>query len=756
VLGLVVVLVVLAAVFGGGINERLTGGGFFDESSESRQADRALEEYFGAGPNNTAILFDPVDSFVSKTEPQLAALHRALEADPQVAALRSPIDLDTDELERWSLGNNHPMVGQRNKSAILTFTVLGDEDQVLEHVEHLQEQHGGVVDGVEHTFTNAGPVALQTREMAEADATRAELLTAPFTLVALLVVFGGLVAALLPLVIAVVAVLGTFLVLTLITGFSDVSVFARTLATSLGLGLGIDYSLFVVSRYREERAAGRNLEQAISRTLQTAGRTVAFSAATVAVSLAALFLFPVVYLRSFAWAGISVVLLAAAAAVVVLPTVLVVLGDRIDSLPVRRRKRQPLDADRFWSRQARRVLRRPIPYAVVVTAVLVIAALPFFGVSLSRIDDRVLPADASSRLAAEQIREQYPIWSTTDIIVTDFGLDDPDPARCYELTSEPCLALDAYARTLFELEGIAGVTTERGTYTPNPYVATAEFGFDGSVTSSAPLDVIRQASFIEPLAAPGATRIVLTFDRIEPISPEGEAVVGAIRDVDAPFDEVLVTGDSARLRDLNESVGARVPWALAWIAVSTIVVLILMLGAPLIPVKALVLNLLSLTATFGALVWIFQDGNLSGLLGFESSGSIDLFTPILMFCVAFGLSMDYEVFLLSRIKEEYDISGDNEHSVEVGLAKTGPIVTAAALLLALVFAAFATSEVLIPKMIGVGMVIAVLTDAFLIRATLVPAFMKLAGRANWWAPSWMRRWHLRWGMWEREPIELGD
>lgn len=306
----------------------------------------------------------------------------------------------------------------------------------------------------------------------------------------------------------------------------------------------------------------------------------------------------------------------------------------------------------------------------------------------------------------------------------------------------PCAELDRYARELFAIDGVDSVATERGVYTVNPYALGIP-------------DIKQLPSLTDPLVADDATRLVISMS-VEPISDEGAALIGRIRSVSSGFEHVLVTGDAARVKDLEDVLRRRLPWALAWVGGSTIVVLVLMLGSPLIPVKALLLNVLSLTATFGALVWVFQDGHLSGPMGFTATGSLDMYTPILMFCIAFGLSMDYEVFLLSRIKEEYDLSGDNDHAIEVGLGKTGPIVTAAATLLALVFAAIGTSSIAVVKMLGVGMVLAVVSDAFLIRATLVPAFMRLAGRANWWAPSWMRRWHLRWGMWESDPIGIGD
>lgn len=408
------------------------------------------------------------------------------------------------------------------------------------------------------------------------------------------------------------------------------------------------------------------------------------------------------------------------------------------------------------------MLRRPVPVALAVTVVLVLVGLPFLRANLSRVDDRVLPASAETRVAAEQVRTDYSSSQLggIEVVVPNFPSDDANPRRCYDVVEAACVDLDAYARALFEIEGVDSVSTERGIYTANLFamevpidVVAAELSGGGGGGSAVDLRIL--PSYTDAFADVGVTRLVLT-PAFEPISDEGEALVDTIRSLESPFGAVLVTGDAARVKDLGDVLSERIPWAIGWIAVSTIVVLILMLGAPLIPIKALLLNLLSLTATFGAMVWVFQDGNPSGVLGFDATGSIDMFTPILMFCIAFGLSMDYEVFLLSRIKEEYDISGDNERAVEVGLGKTGPIVTAAALLLALVFAAIATSSVTVVKMLGVGMVIAVISDAFLIRATLVPAFMKLAGSANWWAPSWLRRWHLRWGMWENEVIEIGD
>lgn len=763
VIGVAIAVVIVGAVLGGGVGDRLTSGGFLDDSSESSRADDGFTEMFEAGPSNAAFLVDPVEGFISGHTPQLGALMRALQDDPQVAQVQSPVDPETDELLAWPLPP-HPRIGFGGRRAVVSFTVLGDDDDIVEHLAALDDDLGGIHDGVDFKLTGAGPVAGAARETAEQDVKRAEAISAPVTLIALLIVFGGLVAALLPLMVAVVAIIGTFVVLTIVTGMTDVSIFARSLTTFLGLGLGIDYSLFVVSRYREELRSGHKIPVAIDRTLQTAGRTVLFSAATVAASLAALFMFPIVYLRSFAFAGIAVVTLAALTAVIVLPAVLVALGPRIDKLSVRQDKP---DRDRhelgFWGRQAQRVMRHPLPIAIGVTALLVVVGLPFSRVALTRIDDRVLPEGHSVREAADLVREDFSAGrlGRIEILVIDVRFDiEEGSGRCRGTLEGVCGELDSYTRTLFNLDDVENVSTEIGIYSLNA-VAYGSQPIDGAgegnaSASGVPINVHLAAEDNDPLAGDGATKLALV-PGVEPISPEGEALVQLIRSTPSPFDEVMVTGQSARLVDTKDALTSGLPWAIGWIAASTFVVLLLMTGTPLIPLKALLLNMLSLTATYGALVWIFQDGHMSGVLDFTATGGIDAFTPILLFCIAFGLSMDYEVFLLSRIKEEYDLTMDNDRAVAVGLGKTGGIVTAAAVLLALVFGAMATSGVVSLKMIGVGMVIAVLSDAFLIRATLVPAYMKLTGRANWWAPQWMRRWHLRYGIWEREPITItGD
>ncbi|MCA1708232.1 MAG: MMPL family transporter, partial [Actinobacteria bacterium] len=536
-------------------------------------------------------------------------------------------------------------------------------------------------------------------------------------------VFGSLVSAFLPLIVGGIAIVGALAVLRLITGFTDVSVFALNLVTMLGLGLAIDYSLFVVSRFREELAGGHEPRDAIAHTVRTAGKTVAFSALTVALSLAALMVFPLYFLRSFAYAGIAVVILAAAVAIVFLPALLVGLGPRLDSLSLWKRKPKPV-GEGFWHTIAMGVMRRPIPFATIVIALLLVFGAPFLGVDWGSADDRVLPADASSRVVSDQIRQNFSTNEATALSVVAPGLGDP---------AQRSPDIDDYALDLSGLDGVASVSALTGTYADGRRVTPPD-------ASS------------KRFAGADGTWLSISSNR-EAYSAAGEALVGDIRNLEAPF-ETQVTGQSADLVDLKQSLFDRVPLAAGMIAVSTFVLLFLVFGSVLVPIKAIVLNLLSLTATFGVAVWVFQEGHLSGALDFTATGSLEVTSAILMFCIAFGLSMDYEVFLLSRIKEEYDRTGDNTHAVAMGLERTGRIVTAAAVLIGVVFVLFGTSGVSIIKLIGIGLTLAVLMDATLVRAILVPAFMRLAGRANWWAPAWMRKVHNRYGLSEG-PAEAG-
>jgi RND superfamily putative drug exporter len=703
-----VIGVIVAGAFGGSVIQRLSNGGFTDPGSESQRAERVLNQSFHTGNPNLVLLVTARDGTVD--QPAVADAGRALTeeiaAEPGIQQAFS----------YWTLGSPQPLRSNDATQALVLVRIAGNEDQVRERVKELSP-----------TFTRSeGPISVavggqaevfrQVGAQVEEDLRRAETITFPIVLLLLILVFGSVVAAGLPLAMGALAVVGTLLVLRAIASLTDVSIFSLNLTTALGIGLGIDYSLFIVSRYREEMRRGLPAHEAVVRTVQTAGRTVLFSALTVAISLAALLIFPLFFLRSFAYAGIAVVTLALIGAIVFLPALLAALGSRVDLLVLWRRAPKEV-GEGMWHRIATFVMRRPVPIALSVVAVLVVLGTPFLRASFGLPDDRVLPHTASSRRVQDQIRSNFSSEEASALSVVAPAVTASGPRRDVEV--------DRYARALSRLRDVARVDAGTGSYVdgrlvapPNP--ASSRFGSDSGTWLS-------------------------VVPSVEPLSEAGERLVNGIRSTRAPF-ETLVAGASAQLVDSKAAIFGRVPLAAALIALVTFVVLFLMTGSILVPVKALVLNLLSLSATFGAMVFVFQEGHFAGLLNFTATGTLDSAMPVLMFCIAFGLSMDYEVFLLSRIKEEHDAGADNVASVAVGLERTGRIVTAAAAILAVVFIAFATSEITFIKLFGVGMALAVIMDATLIRGALVPAFMRLAGRANWWAPRPLRRLYGRFGL----------
>ncbi len=698
-----------AGIFGGGVASSLSNGGFTDPDAESVAATDALAAEFGAAPPDMILLVGAPGGSVDDpaVEAEAAALTERLAASDHVTAVSS----------YWSLGSPAGLRSDTGGAALVFASVEGDEGEVLEHSAELAEEFRGDVGALEVAVGGPGPLFAEIQETIESDLIRAETIAFPVTLALLVVIFGSLVAAFLPLGVGVFAIVGTFFVLQVLTGFTEVSIFALNLTTALGLGLAIDYALFVVSRFREELAGGWDPQEAARRTVLTAGRTVVFSAGTVAVSLAAMLVFPLSFLRSFGYAGIAVVALAGVGAVVVLPALLAVLGHRIEKLRVRKVKATP-EGSGVWHRVATTVMRRPIPIATVVIVALVVLGSPFLDVRLAQSDDRVLAPGSAAREVGDALRSDFAAFEAASLDVVAVDADHSDAA--------------GLATTLSTLTDVARVDGPSGSYIGGAKVAEP---------GPASMRFLSEDGFY-----------LAVVPSVNPRSEAAEDLVAAVRAVDAPV-EFQVAGETAGLVDTKRALFSALPWALVIIATVTFVVLFLMFGSLLVPAKAVVLNLLSLSATFGALVWIFQDGNLAGVLNFTPTGALDLTMPILMFCIAFGLSMDYEVFLLSRIKEEHDAGADNETSVAMGLERTGRIVTAAAVLIAVVFVAFATSSVAMIKMFGLGMTIAVLVDAFLIRATLVPAFMRLAGEANWWAPAWMRRLHDRFGISESVALD---
>jgi RND superfamily putative drug exporter len=722
-----VLLFAVSGAFGGGVADQLSSGGFNDPDSESFKADDALLDTFGSGTPNLVLLVT-ADDGGSVDDPAVAAAGVAL--TEELAAE----DHVTNVVSYWTLDDAPPLKGRDGDRALVLARIEGDQNEVNHRVEDLADYQRSD-DGITVEVTGFAQVFSEVGTTIEDDLVRAESIALPITLVLLLLVFGTVVSASLPLAIGALSVVGTLAVLQLINMVTEVSIFSLNLTTAMGLGLAIDYSLFVVSRFREELHAGHEPHDAVRRTVQTAGRTVAFSAVTVAASLCALLVFPLAFLRSFAYAGVAVAFLAGAFSVVVLPAILAALGPNVDKLTIFKRSTQE-HREGFWHRMAIFVMRRPIPVAAGAIAVLLFLGAPFLNIDLSLPDDRVLPESAPSRQAADVLREEFSSGEAGAASVVARGIGDP------AALTEP---IGAYAASLAQLDGVSRVDAVTGSYCGE---GLADLGCQpGQLV--VPGGAGRYLAF--STAAGGGSTYLSVVPDVEPLSAEGEDLARAIRAADAPFD-VQVTGMSAQLVDTKDALFDRLPLAAGIIALVTFLVLFIQFGSVIIPIKAVILNLLSLSATFGAMVWVFQEGHLSDQLSFTAIGSIDSTTPILMFCVAFGLSMDYEVFLLSRIKEEYDRTGDNELAVARGLEHTGRIVTAAALLIAVVFISFASSQITFIKLFGVGLTLAVIMDAFLIRGTLVPAFMRLAGSWNWWAPAPLRRLHARIGI--REHVEL--
>ena len=709
----------LAGAFGSGAAGKMVEGGFVDRDSESARASDLIEREFDTRDPNLVLLVTADQGTVDDT----AAATAGLALTEELAAEEGVSDVAS----YWSLGSVPPLRSTDGRRALVLAVVDREAEGSRARVASISERYTRSGDGpVTVAVTGMAEIFRQVNHQVESDLTRAELIAFPLTLILLVLVFGSLVAASLPLAVGMLAIAGSLFVLWVVASLTDVSIFSLNLATMMGLGLAIDYSLFIVSRFREELRRGLEPHAAVQRTVMTAGRTVVFSAVTLAISLAALLVFPLAFLRSFAYAGIAVAAMAAAGAVVFLPALLAVLGHRVDSLSIRRHSART-DDEGMWHRIATFVMRHPVPVALAVIALLVLLGTPFLRIQFGIPDDRVLPESLSSRAAMDEIREGFASRETGALQVAV-----PDAGNLDERRGD----IDDYALRLSRIAGVARVDALTGVYTDGTPLYVDDMP-EGDLRDTVEATTQR-------FAGDGVTWLSVV-PSIEPMSPEGETLAKAVRGTDAPF-ETIVTGTAAELVDSKASLFSRLPLAAGLIALATFVLLFMLFGSVVVPLKALVLNVLSLSATFGAIVWVFQDGHFSGALGFTSTGTIAVSMPILLFCVAFGLSMDYEVFMLSRIKEEHDRTGDNTKSVALGLEKTGRIVTAAAVLISVVNAAFATSGVTFVKLMGVGMTLAVLGDAFIIRATLVPAFMRLAGEVNWWAPAPLRRFHTRFGI----------
>jgi RND superfamily putative drug exporter len=701
VVALSIAFVVFAGVWGTGVFGAMTGGGFNDPDSESTRAGEVAERELGRGGGDVVVLYSS-DALTVDDPAYADAVEQSLADLPGDVVQKSQTFFSTGAPQ---------LVSDDRRSTYAVLTLAGNEDRRTQGLEQIESELSAP--GLEIRLGGGTTINRDVNEQVGADIAKAETISMPILALLLVVIFGSFAAAGLPLAIGGVAILGSFAALRGFAQFTDVSIFAVNVVTITGLGLAIDYGLFMVSRFREEIRRQPDTETALARTMATAGRTVAVSGITVAVSLAGLLIFPQVFLRSMGFGGTSAVLIAMIAALTLLPALLAMLGPKVDAMSVRpwlrrvfRRAPRATTTDQgAWARIAHSVMRRPVIYTVVVTGLLVFLALPFLDAQFGGVDERALPEGTESRVVAETIRADFPP-STDGPIDAVLTLADPVDSAAGGA------ALRSYVQDVSAVPGVAAATV----------VDTAG--------STAHVD------------------IAYTGD---PLSTGARELVGEIRALPAPDGaEVLVGGQSADLEDLLDSLAALLPWMALFVVATTFVLLFLAFGSIVLPVKAVIMNILSLGASFGALVWIFQEGNLSGVLDFSPTGTIEATQPILVLAIVFGLSMDYEVFLMSRIREQYDLTGDNTTAVATGLQRTGGIITSAALLLLVVIGAFSLSGITFIKMIGVAMLIAIVVDATIVRVLLVPATMRLLGDANWYAPGPLGRLYARYGIRESD------
>ncbi|WP_406169483.1 MMPL family transporter [Streptomyces sp. NBC_00996] len=713
VLTLTVVAVVAMGAIGFGAFGKLLGGGFEDPSAPSARAQQLIDDKFG-GESNLVLLVRADKNGGGIDSPAVERAGRTLTSQFKGESTLANV------ISYWDTGSS-ALTSRDGKEALVLAHVKGDDTEQGDNASVIIKQYTGDRNGLTVEAGGEAAVGDEVPTQVAKDLALAESIAVPLILILLVIAFGSVVAALLPLVIGLIAIVGTFAELYVLGSLTNVSVFSINLTTALGLGLGIDYALLMISRFREHLAEGVDVPDALRHTVRTAGRTITFSAATVAAALAALLVFPQFFLRSFAYAGIGVVAIAAVSALLVIPALLAVLGHRINSgrLPWAQTVRSaeaPL-----WARLSRTVMRRPALTALPVLAVLLLAASPLLGVTFGTPDERVLPESAQSRQVATAVQHDF---------------TGSDESAVQIITTGPVAPADlrTYATALSRLDGAARVETSAGTYT------------DGRSDRPGPAAAA--------LGRPDAQRISVVTG-LTPKSDQAQDLVKAVRAVDAPGGtEALVGGTDARLVDSKASIADRLPYAIGLVAGTTFLILFLFTGSVVQPLRALVLNAISLTAAIGVMVWIFQDGHLASLLGFTPQ-PMDTSMTVLMFCIAFGLSMDYEVFVTSRIKELHDAGADTETAVTSGLSHTGRIVTMAAGLLAVSFFAFGTAHVSFIQMFGLGSGLAILIDAVAVRGVLVPAAMRLLGRTAWYAPKPLRAVHGRLGLTEgSSPAEV--
>lgn len=686
----VLTLFLIGIIAAGGVGSlafgKLDTGGYSDLGSESAEAATYLSEKFKVQEPVAILVIDSGNLDIA--DPEIASAAQALENRV------STVSGVSRTISYWSSGGVPSLKSNDSKAAYLfvyadvevndfkTYGSIGAE---------IQEKFEGKKGLLTIYASGGGVITNSINSKIGKDLKLAESIAIPLTFVLLAFVFGALVASAMPLVIGISAILGSFLLIFIFSLFTNVSVFALNLVTGLGMGLGIDYALLMVNRFREELHHGRSVEDSVIETVATAGKTVFYSGLTVLVTLSSLLLFPLNFLKSFGMAGVSVVTIAVLGALIALPALLAIIGEKIDKGVVRKSGITPKEDGR-WAHTARNVMKRPVIVSVGSLALLAILAAPVTHIAFAQIDSRVLPASHPSAIAGQVITDRFTSYEGSPIeVVFPDGVGKE-------------AELQTYLNQVSRVEGIARIAA------PEVY---------------------------------GSDIRVQVIPSISSRTPAAEELIRSIRALEKP-EGILIGGTAADFTDSQDGIARTLPWALGWVALSVLILIFIFTGSIILPIKAVLLNALSLLATLGAITWIFIDGHLKWLVGdFTVTGTLDTGSSILVAVVVFGLSMDYEIFLLSRIREEHLAGKSNIEAVATGLQRSARIITAAALLLAVVFGAFVTSGVTSIKMLGFGVALAVLLDATIVRALLVPALMRLFGERNWWAPKSMRRFTLK-------------
>lgn len=683
VLSLFLLTTILSGAIGSQVFSRFDSGGYSDPNSDSVKVWEYLEDTFKVKDPAVVFVVDAKDKSVD--DPAVVAAAQKLEAEVRGEETAESV------LSYWSSGGAPSLKSKDGNSAfIFVYLKSTDFTEIDRSGGYYQDKYDGAYGDLEIYASGGAVFANAINGRIQNDLKISEAISIPLTFLLLIFVFGAMAASAMPLVVGITAILGTFLVMYLLTLFTDVSIFALNLTTGLGLGLGIDYALLIVNRFREELAKGLDNESAIVNTLRSAGKTVFYSGLTVVLTLISLTFFPQNFLKSMGYAGAAVVALAVLGALIPLPAILAIIGKKVNKGTVRKSGIVQKEDGR-WAQVSRFVMRRPISVVMGSVAILVLLTAPIANIKFSQVDSGVLPRTDRAYIASQFIADEFPGQESNPVeIIFPAGASQTE-----EIAS--------FANSLTQVPGIVRVG--------------------------------------QPETMGESVRLV-AIHSMQPRTPEGEELINRLRDLPAP-EGTLIGGVAADYADTQGAISRTLPAVLGWIMITVLLLLFAFTGSILLPIKAIILNFASLAATMGVLTWIFIEGHLKFLVGdFIETGSLDTNTIVLVAVVAFGLSMDYEVFLLSRIKEEHDAGKSNIDAVALGLQKSARIITAAAFILAVVFAAFVISGVTSIKMMGFGVAFAILLDATLIRAFLVPALMRLFGEWNWWAPRALKRFQI--------------